>query len=221
MPRFRRIIRFMVFLLLSVSLLNLHVKEGCSLSDQPWVQLGTNINVKVTWDSAYSNYAEADKLCLYFYNDGAYAYFNETLAADPDPSSFTYTVYLDKPAGGTYPQDFRLVYSSGTAELQSWNGSNWNYVEEITVTVSNNSIVFKVSLQSIANPNIQEDINLWFVDYYGSNSYEVEVDRAPNTGSYFISSEIIPNLPWPTPPIFISAVVATICILYFRRFKEA
>jgi len=186
--------------------------------------IGKNIivgpNVVLNWKSAFTNYVKADKLCIYFHNDGTYAYFNETLAAQPDPSSFTYTVYLDKPVGETYPQDFRLVYSSGTSELQSWDGSSWNKVEDITVTVNGNNIVFKVSLASIANPNIQEDTNVWFVEYYGSNSYGHVVDRAPNTGSYFIPYNVIDEFPGHTSLIFIPAIVSAVYFIYKRRFKR-
>ena len=177
-------------------------------------------NVKLTLDSAFTDYASADKIDLYFYNDGTYAYFKETLAADPDPSSFTYTVYLDKPAGEDYQQDFRLVYSDGIAELQSWDGSEWNYVSDITVTVDGRNIVFIVSLSSISNPSILQDTNVWFVEYYGSNSYEFEVDRAPNTESYLIKYYEIPNLPGVTALVFIPAVLATVYLVYRWRFRQ-
>ena len=340
----------------------------------------------------------ADKVDLYFYNDGVRGYFNETLACAPDPYSFTYVVYLDKPVGGDYPVDFRMVYSTGIwrlmteddevdpaddvsnnhvdikeayatstrnllifktiefstiqdgasyyyrvfidsdqnkstgyrnyidgnllaigadylveynkkyaglyqfagstqsewkwsligdtddgrvayekegetlileiyrddigdpevfdlvynaeklgvnadwapdsyndtsyhstyyvkdawGELQKWDGSRWVYVEDITITEGTNpySIVFNFSLQGIANPDIMQDTNAWFVEYYGYNQYEFEVDRAPNTGAYFIPSYVIPELPWPTPLIFIPAVTLTVYYLYKRRFRK-
>lgn len=190
--------------------------EGAFIGEK--IKVGLNVVIK--WKSAFTEYAKADKLCIFFTNDGTHAYFKEMLAASPDPSSFTYTVYLDKPAGDTYPQDFRLVYSSGTAELQSWDGSSWNYVEDIVVTTAGNSLTFNVSLQSIANLAIEQDTNVWFAEYYGSNSFGQVVDRAPNTGSYFISSEVIPELPWPTPLIFVPAVVAAVFIIYKRGFKR-
>ena len=342
-----------------------------------------------------------DKVDLYFYNDGTYAYFNETLTHTPDPNSFTYVVYLDKPAGGSYPVDFRIVYTTGLwrnmtsddevdpaddlsndhldimeayaantptllmfkivlfstvvdgrsyyyrvfidsdqnkntgyrtyindhllaigadylieynkryaglyrfsgasqsswrwrrigdtddgrvayekdgntlilkiyrsdicnpstfdlvyntektgtdkidwapdpyndtsyystytvadeawGELHQWNGTRWNYVDNVTVIegTSPYSIVFKVLLSSIANPNVQEDTNVWFIEYYGCNSYELQLDRAPDTGSFFISHEVISELPYPTQLILITATIATIYIIYKRRFREA
>ncbi|RLI36328.1 hypothetical protein DRO55_03750, partial [Candidatus Bathyarchaeota archaeon] len=81
--------------------------------------------------------------------------------------------------------------------------------------------VFKVLLSSIANPNIQEDTNVWFIEYYGCNSYELQLDRAPDTGSFFISHEVISELPYPTQLILITATIATIYIIYKRRFREA
>jgi len=340
----------------------------------------------------------ADKVDLYFYNDGVRGYFNETLACAPDPYSFTYVVYLDKPVGGDYPVDFRMVYSTGIwrlmteddevdpaddvsnnhvdikeayatstrnllifktitfstiqdgasyyyrvfidsdqnkstgyrgyidgnllaigadylveynkkyaglyqfagstqsewkwsligdtddgrvayekegetlileiyrddigdpevfdlvynaeklgvnadwapdsyndtsyhstyyvkdawGELQKWDGSKWVYVEDITITEGTNpySIVFNFSLQGIANPDIMQDTNVWFVEYYGYNQYEFEVDRAPNTGAYFIPSYVIPELPWPAPLIFIPAVITTIYFIYKWKFAR-
>ncbi len=186
--------------------------------------IGKNImvwlNSSFTLNSAFAHYAGADKTSLFFYNDGVYAYFKETLASTPDPSSFTYTVYLDKPAEGTYPQDFRLVYSCGTASLQRWNGTSWNHLENISVELDSDSITFNVSLSSMANPCILENTNVWFTEYLGANSYEYEVDRAPNAGSYFIACEVIPELPWPTPLIFIPAVLSTVYLVQKKGYKE-
>jgi hypothetical protein len=36
----------------------------------------------------------------------------------------------------------------------------------------------------------------------------------------YISHEVIPELPWPTPIIFVPAVVATVYVLYNWRFKR-
>ena len=103
---------------------------------------------------------------MYFYNDGTYAYFNETLRGAPDVSQFTYAVYLDKPRGGTYPFDFRLVYSTAGSKLQKWTVSGWVDVETITVTSSTspNSLTFKVKLSSIANPNVQQDTGVLYIN---------------------------------------------------------
>jgi len=126
---------------------------------QTWVQLGP--------DSTGETDPSGDINALYFYNDGVYAYFKETLVGASNTTAFTYTVYLDKPAGGVYSQDFKFVYSSATSELQQWNGAGWVYVESITVTTgtSPNSITFKVALSSIANPDIQQDTGVCFVNY--------------------------------------------------------
>ena len=341
-----------------------------------------------------------DKVDLFFHNDGVYAYFNETLTHEPNPYAFTYTVYLDKPAGGSYPEDFRLVYTAGLwrlmtsddevdpaddvaldyvdikeayatniknrlifkivvfstirdgsryfyrvfidsdqnkntgyrdtmaphgnllaigadylieysnkyaglyefagstqsqwkwnkigdttdgrveyeknggnlilkiygsdigspstfdliynaekigtqridwapdsyndtsyystytisepwGELHRWNGTEWEYVEDITIIEGTNpySIVFKVNLSNIANPDIMQDTEVWFVEYYGPNSYELEVDRAPNTGAYFIPYNVIPEMPWPTPIIVIPAIIITIYVIE-RRWRR-
>lgn len=177
-------------------------------------------NVTLTLDSAFPDYAAADLLHLCLHNDGTHFYFKETFADTPNPSTFTYTVYLDKPAQGRYPQDFRLVYSSHHTDLERWDGSNWRQVGDVTVTVDGRSIVFSVPLSSIANPDIQEDTRVWVVQYLGCNSHEFEVDRAPNAGSFFISSDVIPNLPWPTPLIFVPVVTASVYFIYKGMFKR-
>jgi len=168
------------------------------------------------------SFGQVDKTGCYFRNDGTYAYFKENLVAASDASSFTYTVYLDKPSGGTYSQDYRMVYSSGTAKLQKWNGASWQDQGSITVEIgtSPDSITFQVALADIANPDIQQDTNVWFEEYLGANSFTTLLDRAPDSGSYFISAQDIPELPWPTSLFFIAAVVVTVCFLHTRWFMK-
>jgi hypothetical protein len=100
-----------------------------------------------------------DISAMYFYNDGVYAYFNETLVGAPDTSDFTYYVYLDKPIGGEYLADYRLIYSSSASKLQKRIASGWVDIDAVAVTTSTlpNSIAFKVKLSSIANPDIQQN----------------------------------------------------------------
>ncbi|MFQ6095502.1 MAG: hypothetical protein ACE5NN_05105 [Candidatus Bathyarchaeia archaeon] len=166
----------------------------------------------------------ADIEGVYFFNNGTHAFFNITLSGQPDPSSFTYVVYLDKPRHRRYKADFRLIYTSDGAELQIWDREEGWVEKEDTITVTDstspNSLCFNVSLNSIANPDVQENTELWFETYYGGDNYTTVLDRAPDKREYFISSEVIPELPWPTPLVFIPAVALSIYILYRRRFKS-
>ena len=159
---------------------------------------------------------------LYFYNDGTYAYFKEELVAAPDIASYTYTVYLDKPAGGTYPQDYRIVYSSGASKLQNYSGSWADTGAPVIVMVGTSppSITFTVAFSDVANPDVQQDTGIRFVNYQGANSFTTTLDAAPDYGNFVIYYEVIPELPWPTPLIFIPAVAATIFFIYKRRSKK-
>ena len=96
------------------------------------------------------------------------------------------------------------------------------YIEDVVVKEGSSPdyIVFNVSLSRLANPNIQEDMRVWFVGYYGYNSYELEVDRAPNSDVYFIQSYVVPELPWPTPLIFIPFLLLMIYYLYKKLFQR-
>jgi len=163
-----------------------------------------------------------DMKTLYFSNDGTYAYFKEELVYAPSASDFTYTVYLDKPAGGTYSEDYRLVYSSGTAELQKWNGMSWQKTADITVEVGTSppSITFKVKLSDIANPDVLQNTNVWFVNYQGANSYTTILDRAPNSGCYSISAEVIPEHWWGSLLVGLPALAAAVYLLSARKFRE-
>jgi len=44
-------------------------------------------------------------------------------------------------------------------------------------------------------------------------------DRAPDSGRYEVSHEVVPELPWPTPIIFIPSVVFSVYMIYRRRFR--
>lgn len=124
---------------------------------QSWILLAT--------DRIGETHPSGDIKALYFYNDGYFAYFNETLVGAPDTDIFTYAVYLDKPLDGCF-YDFRMVFSSAHSELQKWNGTRWVLIENISVTTSNSpySIVFNVSLSDIANPDVQQNTGVLFVN---------------------------------------------------------
>jgi hypothetical protein len=123
-----------------------------------WIFLGQ--------DQVGETHPSGDIAAMYFYNDGVYAFFNETLVGAPNASAFSYYIYLDKPVGGRYLADFRLIYSSSTSKLQKRTVTGWVDVETITVTTSTspNSVVFKVRLSSIANPDIQQDTYVLYLN---------------------------------------------------------
>jgi hypothetical protein len=167
-----------------------------------WILLGT--------DATGETNPAGDITDLYFYNDGTYAYFRETLLGAPNTTAFTYVVYLDKPSEGVYPKDFKLIYSSTTSEIQRWNGTGWAYVEAITVTTNTslNSIDFNVSLASMANPDIQQNTGVLFVNYvkdmsigkqsvdlvYGSKNVDVgDVSFSADDANLHVDIHVDPN----------------------------
>lgn len=125
--------------------------------------------------------------------------------------------------GGAYPQDFRMVYSQGVMKLEKWTGSSWSFVDNIEVETSTSppSIVFNVSLSAIANPDVQENTGVWFYTYRGVNSLTGELDRAPDTGTYFIASSIIPEIPELSLVVFLPAIVLAALLLYRRARRLA
>jgi len=145
-------------LLITGVLLVLLVSPATLVYAYSWIFLGSDPIGETT--------PPGDITGMYFYNDGYYAYFNETLRGAPNVSQFTYAVYLDKPRFGTFLFDFRLVYSTAGSKLQKWSWSGWVDVESIAVTTSTspNSITFKVKLSSIANPDVQQDTGVTYVN---------------------------------------------------------
>jgi hypothetical protein len=149
-----------------------------------------------------------DIMAMYFYNDGVYAYFNETLVGAPDTSDFTYYIYLDKPVGGEYLTDFRLIYSSSASKLQKRTTSGWVDVDTIAVTTSTspNSITFKVKLSSIANPDIQQDTFVLYLNIrnwpckesndlvYGENNVDVgDVSFWADSNNFYVDIQVNPG----------------------------
>jgi hypothetical protein len=158
---FRRSLFIAVFFLLLVTPVTLVYNV---VYTYPWIFLGS--------DPVGETTPSGDITGMYFYNDGYYAYFNETLRGASDVTEFTYAVYLNKPFRGIYPVDFRLVYSSTGSKLEKWDGTKWVDFGSITVTTSAspNSITFKVSLSSIANPSVQQDTGIIYVNTPKSRS---------------------------------------------------
>lgn len=128
-----------------------------------WIKLDTGIYEEGTGETLPAG----DIVHLYFYNDGVWAFFNETLVEAPNATAFTYMVILDKPAGGAYSQDFRLLYSSTASELQRWNGTDWVWIKDISVLMSSSppSLAFNVSLADIANHEVLQDTKLTFENF--------------------------------------------------------
>ena len=155
----------------------------------PWILLGT--------DGSGETSPAGDIRKMYFYNDGVYAYFNETLAGASNTTAFTYVIYLDKPQGGTYPKDYKLIYSSTASKLQKWDGTTWVDQTYITVTTSNSpkSICFRVPLASIANPDVQQNTGVLFVNYVNDQSIgKIKVDlvagsKETDVGDVYVSND--------------------------------
>lgn len=163
-------------------------------------------------------------------NDGTYFYVTMNLNGAPDTSSYTYVVYMDYPANGTVNPDYRMVYSSGTSELEQMSDSTWSYVKDITITVKDTTkIEFKVALEDFGYPaGGNPDMHLWCATYDGANSEPATgsdganmLDRDLVTGYYTLTHEQIPEIPWPLPLLFIPALVIAMYIIWRKKFSHA
>jgi hypothetical protein len=161
--------------------------------------------------------APADLVDLYYATNATHLFLREDLAAMPDVDNYTYVVYMDKPVGGDYERDYRMVYSQSGAYLEQWNGTEWVYLEDIVLTVdsTNNSVIFEVPVDSIGGVG-DSNVKVWFENYEGADSFENRVDRGPNGGGYLITRRSIPNIPLVVLPAFLASLGAVVFLLRRR-----
>ncbi|MFQ5838657.1 MAG: hypothetical protein ACE5HJ_07725 [Thermoplasmata archaeon] len=159
----------------------------------------------------------ADMVDLFYATNATHLFLREDLASMPEVDNYTYVVYMDKPVGGDYEQDYRLVYSESGAYMEQWNGTDWVYVEDITVTVdpTSNSLIFEVLAESIGGLG-DSNVKVWFENYEGADSFENLVDRGPNGGGYLITRKAIPNIPLLVLPAFVGGLAGAIFLLHKR-----
>jgi hypothetical protein len=165
--------------------------------------------------------APADMVDLYYATNATHLFFREDLAAMPEVDNYTYVVLLDKPVGGSYSKDYRLVYAQSGSYLEQWNGTAWVYVEDIVVTLdsTNNSVIFEVPVDSIGGVGDSE-VKLWFENYEGADSFANRADRSPNASSYLVTRRSIPNIPLIILPAFVVSVTAVILVLHRRMLRR-
>lgn len=159
----------------------------------------------------------ADIVDLFYSANATHVLFREDLVALPDVSNWTYVVYIDKPLGGDYKQDYRLIYAESGAYMEHWNGTDWVYQEDIVVTVdgANVSVVFEVLVDSIGGVG-DTHVKVSFENYQGADSFNDPEEKAPDKGGYKIHRRSIPNLPLIVLPIFVAGLSGTIFLLRRR-----
>ncbi|MEM2112107.1 MAG: hypothetical protein QXX08_09570 [Candidatus Bathyarchaeia archaeon] len=168
--------------------------------------------------------ASVDILKVYLTNNGTHFRFIIECSTTPQPSNIrSYCVFLDTKAGGatsgTYKgADFCLVGGGPQPGLYEWGASGWSYKSSIDVNIVGNSIYLTARLSEIGYPDdCQETIGIVAATFQPLGFLR---DRAPDTGNYSVSHEVIFELPWPTPLIFVPAVAATVYYISKRRFKK-
>ncbi|MEM2888482.1 MAG: hypothetical protein QXI71_05645 [Candidatus Bathyarchaeia archaeon] len=164
-----------------------------------------------------------DILEVYLTNNGTHFRFIIECSTTPQPSNIrSYCVFLDTKAGGAtggpyVGADFCLM-SAKESGLLEWSADGWSYKAPIEVNIVGNSIYLTARLSDIGYPDdCQETIGIVAATFQPLGSLR---DRAPDTGNYSVSHEVIPELPWPTPLIFVPAVAATVYYISKRRFKK-
>ncbi len=161
--------------------------------------------------------APVDMVDLFYAANATHILFREDLVALPDVGNYTYTVYLDKPQGQEYEQDFRLVHSQSGSYIEQWNGTDWVYLEDLVVTVDagNVSLIFEVSVDTLGGVG-DSNIKVWFENYPGEDTFTDPDDRAPNGGGFVIHRRAIPNLPLIVVPAFLAALGGSVYLLRKR-----
>ncbi|MBS7614454.1 hypothetical protein KEJ18_01785 [Candidatus Bathyarchaeota archaeon] len=167
--------------------------------------------------------ASVDIVKVYLTNNGTHFRFILECSTTPEPSGIrSYCVFLDTKAGGATGGTYRgadfLLMGGGLSGLYEWGAGGWRYKSSIEVNIVGNSIYLTARLSDIGYPdNCQEMIGIVAATFQPLGSLK---DRAPNKGNYSVSHEVIPELPWPTPLIFVPVVAATVYYISKRRFKK-
>ncbi|MCS7120149.1 MAG: hypothetical protein NZ952_02970 [Candidatus Bathyarchaeota archaeon] len=167
-----------------------------------------------------ANPASVDILYVYLTNNGTHFRFIVNCSTTPQPSLIRlYRVYLDTRDGGDQlygGADFYLQAGGNNPGLYEWVSGTWIYRASIEITIVGYSIRLTTSLSGIGYPEkVKSTIGVIVVTFSPNLR-----DRAPNFGSYSVTHEVIPELPWPTPLLFIPAVTATVYLIYKWRFRR-
>ena len=203
------IVRFLLPLLISIVLL-----------PEAAVSSATCLAVLVGEDpDKDANPASVDILAVYLMNNGTYFTFIIECRATPAPSLIrSYVVWLNTTNGDA--PDYCLVAGgiSGLYEVHRKGHSiKLKYKAPIEVTIEGKSIFLTANLDDIDYPGGVGD-PVGVVVTTQQPLFKVR-DRAPDSGMYYISHKVIPELPGPTLFLFIPSVIITVYVIYTRKFK--
>jgi len=177
-------------------------------------------------DLSKDSLASMDILEVYLTNNGTHFRFIVKCRSVPEPSATTaYQVYLDIKSGagstdGIYSGADYYLEAKDDSYLYEWRAGAWKEKSPIEFEIGHDEKIISLTaeLSDIGyQNNVDETIGIVVATSEPSNNLW---DRAPDTGDYAIAHEVIPELPWPTPLVFILAVIATISILHITRFKN-
>lgn len=169
--------------------------------------------------------ASMDIVEVYLTNNGTHFQFIVKCRSVPIPSySSVYRVYLDTKSGGAatgvYIGADYYLEAKDDSYLYEWNGGIWMQKSPIESQVDseNKTISLTAKLDDIGYPNdVLDTIGIVAATFKHLSKLR---DKAPDTDNYTIAHNVIPELPWPTPLVFIPAVVATVYFIYNRRFQS-
>jgi len=164
--------------------------------------------------------ASADILKVYIANNGTHFRFIIKCQAKPAPSSIrSYSVWLNTTNGDA--PDYCLV-AGGISGLYSvtveGNSTKLTYKAPIEVEIKGKSIYLTACLSDIDYPTgVGDPVGIAVTTQQPLLKVR---DRAPDSGMYHVSHEVIPELPWPTPIVFIPSIVLSVYVIYRRKFRE-
>ncbi len=195
-----------VFLVVSILLI-----PG-ALAEPEWLQLD---------DPPDENAGDApdpvDMVDLFYATNTTHLFLREDLVSSPEIDSYTYVVYITMGVGSA-EQDYRFVHALSGSYLELWDGTDWIFVEDITVAEDdfNHSLIFQVPVDSIGGLG-DSHVTVRFENYQGADSFQRRQDRAPDKKDYKIRKKAIPNIPVLALPVFVGGLSAGVYLLR-RKF---
>ena len=176
-------------------------------------------------DPSKDSPASINILQVYLTNNGTHFQFMIKCRSAPTPNPATiYRVFLDTKedgaTSGTYIGADYCLEAKDDTYLYEWDGNAWTQKSPIKIQIDHDDkkIFLTAKLDDIGYPGYVENSIGIVVETIQPLSNQR--DRAPDDGNYAVIHEVIPELPWPTPLVFIPAVGATIYVLYSRGFRK-
>jgi hypothetical protein len=167
-----------------------------------------------------ANPASVDILKIWITNNGTHFGFIIKCRATPAPSDVrSYNVWMDTKKGKDPDYLLRAGAISGLYEV-TVRGKTITlvYKAPIEVKIEGKKIYLIADLDDIDYPDgVKDPVRVVVTTHQPLTKLR---DRAPDTGRYEVAHEVVPELPWPMPVVFIPAIVATIYTIYRRRFRK-